>query len=88
MLSLHEPQMPGTYFSSGDRRMWHDDVPMTRKSIPELVEPLPSKAAKLHPGESGLLALDWWNGQRTPLVDSRLSGAMLGMTLRTTPAEQ
>ncbi len=49
---------------------------------------LSQQAAKLHPGESGLLALDWWNGQRTPLVDSRLSGAMLGMTLRTTPAEQ
>lgn len=49
---------------------------------------LSQQAARLRPGQSGLLALDWWNGQRTPLVDSRLSGAMLGMTLRTTPAEQ
>jgi L-ribulokinase len=36
---------------------------------------LEEEAAKLQPGESGLLALDWWNGCRTPLVDANLSGA-------------
>lgn len=44
-------------------------------------------AAKLLPGESGLLALDWHNGNRTILVDQRLTGAVLGLTLYTTPAE-
>lgn len=44
-------------------------------------------AAALRPGESGLLALDWNNGNRTVLVDPRLTGLMLGMTLHTKPAE-
>lgn len=45
------------------------------------------KAALLAPGESGLLALDWWNGSRTPYVDADLSGLILGMTLKTRPEE-
>jgi len=44
-------------------------------------------AAKLRPGESGLLALDWNNGNRTVLVDQRLTGLLVGQTLYTTPAE-
>lgn len=48
---------------------------------------LREKAAKLRPGESGLLALDWLNGNRSVLVDSDLSGMMLGMTLHTRPEE-
>jgi len=44
-------------------------------------------AAKLAPGESGLLALDWNNGNRTILVDQRLTGLLLGQTLHTSPAE-
>ena len=49
---------------------------------------LTEKAAALAPGESGLVALDWWNGQRSPFVDDDLSGVMLGLTLRTRPEEQ
>jgi L-ribulokinase len=48
---------------------------------------LTGKAAKLRPGESGLLALDWNNGNRTILVDQRLTGLLLGQTLHTTPEE-
>ncbi len=44
-------------------------------------------AEKLKPGESGLLALDWHNGNRTVLVDQRLTGLLIGTTLHTTPAE-
>ena len=44
-------------------------------------------AAKLAPGESGLLALDWNNGNRTILVDQRLTGALIGQTLHTTAPE-
>jgi L-ribulokinase len=50
-------------------------------------EALTAEAAKLRPGESGLLALDWNNGNRTVLVDPRLSGLLVGQTLYTTPAE-
>lgn len=48
---------------------------------------LEKEAAKLRPGESGLLALDWHNGNRTILVDQRLTGLILGLTLHSTPAE-
>ena len=44
-------------------------------------------AAKLKPGQSGLLALDWNNGNRTILVDQRLTGLLLGQTLHSSPAE-
>jgi len=44
-------------------------------------------AEHLKPGESGLLALDWNNGNRTILVDPLLSGLLLGQTLHTTAAE-
>lgn len=48
---------------------------------------LEAEAGTLAAGESGLLALDWWNGCRTPLVDADLSGVLLGLTLATRPAE-
>ncbi|MEO6237239.1 MAG: FGGY-family carbohydrate kinase, partial [Vicinamibacterales bacterium] len=48
---------------------------------------LSDEAARLLPGESGLLALDWNNGNRTVLVDTRLTGLILGQTLHTTRAE-
>lgn len=48
---------------------------------------LTRKASQLKPGESGLLALDWWNGNRSVLVDVDLTGMMLGMTLSTKPEE-
>jgi L-ribulokinase len=48
---------------------------------------LDAEASRLAPGASGLLALDWNNGNRTILVDQRLTGLLLGQTLYTTPAE-
>ncbi|MBM3294781.1 MAG: ribulokinase [Candidatus Aminicenantes bacterium] len=50
-------------------------------------EELTRLAAKLRPGQSGLLALDWNNGNRTVLVDQRLTGLLLGQTLHTRPEE-
>lgn len=44
---------------------------------------LESEAAKQKPGEHGLLALDWWNGNRSVLVDVDLSGLLIGATLGT-----
>ena len=48
---------------------------------------LREKAEALNVGESGLLALDWWNGNRSVLVDVDLTGLLIGMTLQTKPEE-
>ncbi len=50
-------------------------------------EALTEEASKQKAGESGLIALDWENGNRTILVDPLLTGAIIGLTLHTTPAE-
>jgi L-ribulokinase len=50
-------------------------------------EALTAEARRLAAGESGLLALDWHNGNRSVLADPRLTGMLMGMTLQTTPAE-
>ncbi len=49
---------------------------------------LEARAAKLGPGQSGLVALDWWNGNRSILGDADLSGVMVGLTLTTTLEDQ
>lgn len=48
---------------------------------------LEQKAAAYRPGETGLLALDWWNGNRSVLVDTDLTGLLIGCTLSTKPEE-
>ncbi|MFD0713884.1 ribulokinase [Paenibacillus sp. GCM10027626] len=48
---------------------------------------LEQAAAAYKPGESGLIALDWWNGSRSVLVDADLSGLLIGCTLQTKPQE-
>jgi len=53
----------------------------------DLHQLLEAEAAQLAPGESGLLALDWWNGNRSVLVDADLSGLLVGATLATKAPE-
>ena len=53
-------------------------------SVHELLE---RRASLQLPGESGVIALDWWNGNRSVLVDADLSGVFLGATLATRPEE-
>ena len=48
---------------------------------------LEEKASKLKPGENGLIALDWWNGNRSILNNTDLSGLLIGLTLNTKPEE-
>jgi L-ribulokinase len=48
-----------------------------------LHEYLEQEAARQKPGEHGLIALDWWNGNRSTLVDTELSGLLVGATLAT-----
>lgn len=55
-----------------------------RASVHEWLE---RRAAAAKPGESGLLALDWWNGNRSVLMDADLSGVIVGLTLLTKPEE-
>ena len=78
----------------GDHFQWFVETCVPEKYEFEAVEKgcnihelLEEKAAKQKPGESGLLALDWWNGNRSVLVDGDLTGMILGMTLQTKPEE-
>jgi L-ribulokinase len=48
---------------------------------------LESGAARLAPGSTGLLAIDWWNGNRSILADADLTGVILGLTLHSTPEQ-
>lgn len=78
----------------GDHFSW-----FVKNCVPaEYVKDAESKGMNIHkylrekvqdqkPGESGLIALDWWNGNRSILVDGDLTGMMLGMTLQTKPEE-
>lgn len=52
-----------------------------------LLSRLEGEAAALPPGAGGLVAVDWWNGSRTPLVNANLSAVVAGLTLGTGPAE-
>lgn len=57
------------------------------RSVDEKFKNLDEAAARQKPGEHGLIALDWNNGNRTILVDVRLSGLLIGQTLHTQPHE-
>ena len=57
----------------------------SRKLSPLAV--LTEQIAETEPGESGVMALNWWNGNRNPLGDGDLSGLFVGLTLTTTPAD-
>ena len=67
--------------------MDYDLVKQADEQNINLFEAISRKAAMLRPGESGLVAVDWWNGNRSILSDSNLSGLVIGMTLATTPEE-
>jgi L-ribulokinase len=54
------------------------------KDVYQLLE---EKASRLKPGESGVVALDWWNGNRSVLVDVDLTGLLIGATLATKPED-
>jgi len=64
--------------------LYHDRARERGLSVHQILE---EEADALRPGQSGLLALDWWNGNRSVLVDADLSGLLVGMTLATTAPE-
>ncbi len=63
---------------------YHEEAKKQHRSPHDV---LSDKASRLHPGQSGLIALDWWNGNRCTLSDADLSGLMVGYTLSTSPEE-
>jgi len=78
----------------GDHYAWfvnhcvpEEYVHMARIKNMDIHQYLTEKYSSLVPGESGLLALDWWNGNRSVLNDSNLTGLMVGMNLTTKPEE-
>jgi len=72
------------FFENGVHESVHREA---RRSKVPFTTVLEKRVAALRPGESGLLALDWWNGNRSVLVDADLTGVLLGMRLATKPEE-
>lgn len=70
----------------GDMLEWFVRLIDPKKSSETYVQ-LEKEAALLNAGDCGLLALDWWNGNRCLLGNNRLSGLMMGMTLHTSRAD-
>jgi L-ribulokinase len=63
---------------------YHEEAKARGLNVHQLLE---EKAAHQKPGEHGLLALDWWNGNRSILVDVDLTGLLIGTTLATKPED-
>jgi L-ribulokinase len=80
--------LPGVYgyeagqVAVGDMLAWFTET-FNAGSYGELEE----AAGRLAPGESGLVALDWWNGNRSILADADLTGVICGLTLQSTEPE-
>ena len=72
----------------GDIFLWFaNHLQPAGRSGGDAIAALSREAARQRPGESGLVALDWNNGNRTVLVDPLLSGLLVGQTLHTTAPE-
>ncbi|MBN1811160.1 MAG: ribulokinase [Anaerolineae bacterium] len=63
---------------------YHEEAKRRNLNAHQLLE---ENAAQQKPGEHGLLALDWWNGNRSILVDVDLTGLLIGATLATKPED-
>lgn len=96
----YEAHVPGLYGYEGGQSCLGDGLDwFVRQCVPARVQAeaddtgesvhtlLSRKAALMRPGESGLIALDWLNGVRSPLMRPDLRGVLVGATLKTTPAD-
>jgi L-ribulokinase len=88
--------IPGLYgyeagqAAAGDILGWFGDKLSPGNATTSVKETLPGLergAAELSPGQTGLVALDWWNGNRSVLADADLSGVIAGLTLQTSAVE-
>ena len=73
--------------SFGDTLQWFVQTFPLGNSLEESFAAYSEQAAKIGPGESGLLALDWWNGNRVPYADADFSGLIVGLGIHTKAAE-
>jgi L-ribulokinase len=87
--------LPGTYgyeagqTAVGDMLAWFVDE-LARSDVDggeDAYLAFEREAAQFRPGETGLVALDWWNGNRTILADADLTGVIAGLTLQSSEAE-
>jgi L-ribulokinase len=99
-ISAQDGSIPGLYSAGGGQCSVGDSYEWFIKNcVPEtyteearrlgltIHQLLRNKANGFRPGKSGLMALDWWNGVRTPLFRFDFSGLLLGLTIRTRPEE-
>ena len=70
----------GWFVKHGVPPAYHDEARQRNISVHKVLE---ERAARQKPGEHGLLALDWWNGNRSVLMDADLTGLIVGATLQT-----
>ena len=72
--------------SFGDHLNWLTSR-LLKDGSPEAHQRLSEAAGRMLPGQTGLMALDWWDGNRSVLVDSALRGLLIGLSLQTTEAD-
>ncbi|CAN5617726.1 ribulokinase [soil metagenome] len=79
--------IPGTYGIEAGQSAVGDIFGWWANEVGQPQTTLTENALTLKPGESGLVSLDWHNGNRTILVDPLLTGLVIGQTIHTTAAE-
>lgn len=79
--------LPGYFGYETGQASVGDALAWVARATGQSHDELSRSAATLAPGSGGVLALDWLNGCRTPLMDGNLGGAFVGITLSTTPAQ-
>ena len=86
--AVHICTPPGDHFAYAAERLTSPAyVREAEERGISMLKLLIEKAAKKAPGESGVLALNWFNGNRTPYSDADLSGMIVGLTLNTKPED-
>jgi L-ribulokinase len=79
--------LPGSFGYETGQASVGDSLAWLIRTAGTTHEQMNQQAAALAPGSHGLLAVDWLNGCRTPLMDGHLSGAFIGLSLTTQPAQ-
>ena len=84
---VEEGILPGYFGYETGQASVGDAFAWVAKTVGLSHDELNRRAATLPPGSGGVLAIDWFNGCRTPLMDGRLSGGFIGLTLNTQPEQ-
>lgn len=79
--------LPGFVGIEAGQAAFGDLLEWAARAAGSTIEEMSDCAARVPPGSNGLLALDFHNGNRCPYADADLGGVVMGLTLRTTPAE-